>query len=372
MSLKKLSICSFVILAVLISQLFCETPNVSAYSKPSLLKDNAVYYIKNKNSGKYLDADHSIDKNGTNVIQWHYNGGVGQKWKLVHTGDGLYKLVSQVGTKKRVLDINKNDNKNRSNIDIWTDNNSGDRRFRIIMNKDGYSYRIVSKCSNFTKAVTVESASCNDKANVFQFQYNASNNDEWIFEPVNGYSRELATNYATKNVYSSVPAYPNLRNMGGDCANFVSQCMLAGGIHYQDNWYIQKDDNKNPSPLNVNQLDASWRLADPSPWISAKQFNLFWSKKYQTETVTGKFITEHPDIIFNAPTYKGDIIQIAGKNFWGGVGAAKHTMIITNYGFDNGPNTFELSYHSSNKKNKSLLEIAKENPDDYFIVYSIK
>ena len=47
-------------------------------------------------------------------------------------------------------------------------------------------------------------------------------------------------------------------------------------------------------------------------------------------------------------------------------------MIITNYGFDNGPNTFELSYHSSNKKNKSLLEIAKENPDDYFIVYSIK
>lgn len=130
--------------------------------------------------------------------------------------------------------------------------------------------------------------------------------------------------------------------------------------------------NKNSSPLNVNQLDASWRLADPSPWISAKQFNLFWSKKYQTETVTGKFITEHPDIIFNAPAYKGDIIQIAGKNFWGGVGAAKHTMIITNYGFDNGPNTFELSYHSSNKKNKSLLEIAKENPDDYFIVYSIK
>lgn len=371
MNLKKL-VCLLLGAIIFTTGTFYYSPNVYAYSKPSLLENNTIYYIKNKNSGKYLDADHSIDKNGTNVIQWHYNGGTGQKWKLVHTGDGLYKLVSQVGTKKRVLDINKNDNKNRSNIDIWTDNNSGDRRFRIIMNKDGYSYRIVSKCSNFTKAVTVESASCNDKANVFQFQYNASNNDEWIFEPVNGYSRELATNYATKNVYSSVPAYPNLRNMGGDCANFVSQCMLAGGIHYQDNWYIQKDDNKNPSPLNVNQLDASWRLADPSPWISAKQFNLFWSKKYQTETVTGKFITEHPDIIFNAPTYKGDIIQIAGKNFWGGVGAAKHTMIITNYGFDNGPNTFELSYHSSNKKNKSLLEIAKENPDDYFIVYSIK
>ncbi|MFR7886327.1 MAG: RICIN domain-containing protein [Pseudoruminococcus massiliensis] len=371
MNFKKL-VCLLLGAIIFTTGTFYYSPNVYAYSKPSLLEDNTIYYIKNKNSGKYLDVDHSIDKNGTNVLQWHYNGGVGQQWKLVHTGNGLYKLVSQVGSKNRVLDINKNDNKNRSNIDIWTDNNSGDRRFRIIMNEDGYSYRIVSQCSKFTKAVTVEKASCNDTANVFQFQYNASNNDEWIFEPVNGYSRELATNYATKNVYSSVPAYPNLRNMGGDCANFVSQCMLAGGIHYQDNWYIQKDDNKNPSPLNVNQLDASWRLADPSPWISAKQFNLFWSKKYQTETVTGKFITEHPDIIFNAPTYKGDIIQIAGKNFWGGVGAAKHTMIITNYGFDNGPNTFELSYHSSNKKNKSLLEIAKENPDDYFIVYSIK
>ena len=50
--------------------------------------------------------------------------------------------------------------------------------------------------------------------------------------------------------------------------------------------------NKNSSPLNVNQLDASWRLADPSPWISAKQFNLFWSKKYQTETVTENATSE--------------------------------------------------------------------------------
>lgn len=353
--------------------LFCSSTDVSAaYSKPPLLTDNTIYYIKNKNSGKYLDADHSVDKNGTNVLQWHYNGGVGQQWKLVHTGNGLYKLVSQVGSKKRVLDINKNDNKNKSNIDIWSDDNSGDRRFRIIMNKDGYSYRIASQCSNFTKVVTVEKASCNDTANVFQYQYNASNNDEWIFEPVKGYSRELAVNYANKNVYNSVPAYPNLRKMGGDCANFVSQCMLAGGIHYQNEWYVNKDNNKNPTPLNVSQLDSSWRLADPSPWISAKQFNSFWSKRYKNAAVTGKFITENTGLIFNKLNiFKGDVIQIASMNFWGGVGNIKHTMIITDYGVYKGSLDYQVSYHSADTSKKDLLELAENNPNDYFIFYSV-
>lgn len=371
MNFKKL-VCLLLGAIIFTTGTFYYSPNVYAYSKPSLLEDNTIYYIKNKNSGKYLDVDHSIDKNGTNVLQWHYNGGVGQQWKLVHTGNGLYKLVSQVGSKNRVLDINKNDNKNRSNIDIWTDNNSGDRRFRIIMNEDGYSYRIVSQCSKFTKAVTVEKASCNDTANVFQFQYNASNNDEWIFEPIKGYSRELAVNYAKKNVYNSVPAYPNLRKMGGDCANFVSQCMLAGGIHYQDNWYIQKDNNKNSSPLNVNQLDASWRLADPSPWISAKQFNLFWSQRCTNAVVTGKYITENSGLFAHRlRIYKGDVIQIADKSFWGGVGAAKHTMIITNYGVYKGQINYQLSYHSADTSDKNLLEMAETHPNDYFIFYSI-
>lgn len=40
------------------------------------------------------------------------------------------------------------------------------------------SYHV--KCSEYRKVVTVEGASCSDSANVIQYQYNVSNNDEWI------------------------------------------------------------------------------------------------------------------------------------------------------------------------------------------------
>jgi len=42
--------------------------------------------------------------------------------------------------------------------------------------------------------------------------------------------------------------------LGGDCANFVSQCMLAGGVHYQDTWWIEKLNNSHPRPNNSSVL----------------------------------------------------------------------------------------------------------------------
>ncbi len=51
-----------------------------------------LFYIKNMYSGKYLDVDNGRDANGTSVIQWDFTGATNQVWRVVHVGNGEYKL----------------------------------------------------------------------------------------------------------------------------------------------------------------------------------------------------------------------------------------------------------------------------------------
>jgi hypothetical protein len=43
-----------------------------------------------------------------------------------------------------------------------------------------------------------------------------------------GYDRESAAAYAAKWAYGRNPAYHNFDDIGGDCTNFISQCLFAG------------------------------------------------------------------------------------------------------------------------------------------------
>ena len=68
------------------------------------------------------------------------------------------------------------------------------------------------------------------------------------------YNREEATKYATKWALSRNPAYKDYEKWGGDCTNYVSQCVHAGGIpfdHEGNNilkqWYWYSDMNRTPS-----------------------------------------------------------------------------------------------------------------------------
>jgi len=123
--------------------------DVNAYDTATRIISGEIYHIKNKNSGQYLDVSDAVDQNYQNVQQWRKNNSDAQRWQVVHEGNGIYKIVSQVGSKTRVLDVSSNDNNNESNIDIYGDASAPDRRFRIVLNSDGYSYRILSQCSNF-------------------------------------------------------------------------------------------------------------------------------------------------------------------------------------------------------------------------------
>lgn len=74
----------------------------------------------------------------------------------------------------------------------------------------------------------------------------------------NGYSREEAVIYAKKWAMSRNPQYGNFSGMGGDCANFASQCLYAGGAVMNPKpvfgWYYYSLDNRTPSWSGVQYL----------------------------------------------------------------------------------------------------------------------
>ncbi|MFA4932395.1 MAG: amidase domain-containing protein [Caldisericia bacterium] len=110
------------------------------------------------------------------------------------------------------------------------------------------------------------------------------------------YTPSAAINYAHTyyNTFNT-PTYPNMEGMGGDCANFVSQALKAGGMSTDGQWFIIRKNTTYPRPTNVTELNYSWMLADPSPWISAKEFNNYWSNRRYgyTYTATGAYVYSH-------------------------------------------------------------------------------
>ena len=72
------------------------------------------------------------------------------------------------------------------------------------------------------------------------------------------YNREKVYEYAKKWAYSRNPKYYNYDPIGGDCTNFVSQCIFAGygKMNYNKNngWYYIDANNKSPSWTGVEFL----------------------------------------------------------------------------------------------------------------------
>ena len=72
------------------------------------------------------------------------------------------------------------------------------------------------------------------------------------------YNREAAAAYAHEWAYRRNPRYLNFTGIGGDCTNFISQCMLAGGapMNYQKTygWYYINANNRAPAWTSVQYL----------------------------------------------------------------------------------------------------------------------
>ncbi len=73
-----------------------------------------------------------------------------------------------------------------------------------------------------------------------------------------GYDRESAVQYARRWALSRNPAYYDFENIGGDCTNFVSQCLYAGAgvMNYTPvyGWYFNSLADRTASWSGVEYL----------------------------------------------------------------------------------------------------------------------
>jgi len=170
-------------------------PSLLAAQTPGLT-NGAIYNIKNRNSGKYLNVNSGTDANGTNVIQWTKDGSVEQKFKLEYlSSPDSYRLraVCSSSGGNRTLDVYRNGGLvNGCNVDIWAPNDNDAQYFKIVSLGSGY-YKIVLTynqnlaltaygTSNGTGAGTTSTSA----GNVYVSTYSGANSQQWSFEAVSG------------------------------------------------------------------------------------------------------------------------------------------------------------------------------------------
>ncbi len=146
------------------------------------------------------------------------------------------------------------------------------------------------------------------------------------------YSRSKAVTYAVKYALNYNPNYPDYNGAtGGDCTNYISQCLYAGGIkqHYgtygsYNSWYFKSDRDRSGS------------------WTKASYF-----QKY-IHGNNSKISATFPSSWYGVE--EGDIIQIVPSN------SATHSMIITGVVYSSATTRSDLLIccHTSDKKNVSF------------------
>ncbi len=72
------------------------------------------------------------------------------------------------------------------------------------------------------------------------------------------YNRSLAAAYAQRWSFERNPAYFDFSAIGGDCTNFISQCLYAGSgvMNYApDGWYYRSASDRSPAWTSVEFLE---------------------------------------------------------------------------------------------------------------------
>ena len=143
------------------------------------------------------------------------------------------------------------------------------------------------------------------------------------------YNRQKALEYAEKWAFSRNPKYYNFDSVGGDCTNFISQCIFAGSdtMNYTPNigWYYINGNNKSPS------------------WTGVEFLYKF--------LINNENVGPHGKEIKQKEIELGDIAQLSfsGKKF-------EHTLIIVNIENRFSLAGIKIASHTYDSYNKTIAE----------------
>jgi len=164
-------------------------------------------------------------------------------------------------------------------------------------------------------------------------------NPVMFVDPWGLYNREKAVEYAKKwyndtnsptyerfdtaemstlerNVVKLINKIPGVSIYGGDCANFVSQCLVAGGLEMNSFWHYYL--NKETVPTHGGGIATITERDMTAPWSAARnQYNFFssdWAGYKDGEVLQ---IWSKEGLEYNAKNsniQKGDLLYFAYRN----------------------------------------------------------
>ena len=148
------------------------------------------------------------------------------------------------------------------------------------------------------------------------------------------YSRKNAIDYAYYWWDKRNPAFYDFDDLGGDCTNFVSQCLYFGGIgmsYFSPGWFYDALDFRSPS------------------WTGVEEFYTFSTQNNNLVGVRAKNV----DI---SKMEVGDVVQISqnGNRF-------HHSMIITKILGEKSLENIFITCHTNNAKDRSLASYYFDN-----------
>ncbi len=154
-----------------------------------------------------------------------------------------------------------------------------------------------------------------------------------------GYNYAAMAAYAEKYWRNYNPAYRSYNSAGGDCTNFISQALKAGG------W---KDEPGTDSDYRKWWSNSS---SQSISWVGANEWSWFALNSKRTTNLANVYQLE-----------VGDILQMDFE----GDGSKDHSMITT---YKSRAGVPYMTYHSTNTYRKSVASIIASNPDAVYYAY---
>ncbi len=142
------------------------------------------------------------------------------------------------------------------------------------------------------------------------------------------YDRRAAVRYALYWAYGRNPRYYDFEEIGGDCTNFVSQCLYAGcGVmNYSKpmGWYYNGTDDRSPSWTGVEFL---------------REFLL-----------GNKGAGVYGSMVALEETQPGDVIMLCSE------GVCYHSLIVSGVFFPSSESNIFVCSHSFDRRNARLSD----------------
>lgn len=184
------------------------------------------------------------------------------------------------------------------------------------------------------------------------------------------YDRSKAKAYIDAYWKNYNPEYPSFQNGGGDCTNFVSQVLYAGGMPWADdknpanyrksvNWYCKPGATNKDSDKRIT---FSWKIA--------AAFKAHWINRAEAHNMYSYTEAIHIMSELSREVFLGDVVQFCYSS-----GIPYHTLAITGYNMDPEYNVRDivLASHTIDSNTRSLYRTMLQYPSDYKLrVYNIK